>query len=231
MEECDECNDKFSKTIEPDIIQYLALFRIFYDVKGKGGSKKFKGDNFEIKNDGNVELKFYSADDLLLIHDKVKLDGKETISLQNIYRSLCKFFLSVIDSEHLPAFTDTIKWINHDLEVAQLPKMGQLISYHGFTKQPKLVTYRRKTDDINIPYAVGEFYFTCVVIVFILPFTTKDEKDFTSESDYEYFWDTFQHSKRTDGWEFIDFSNDTKKKSTININFSSPQSHSKRTLS
>ena len=72
LEECDRCNDKFSMTIEPDIVQYLSLFRTFFDVKGKGGAKKFKGENFELQNKGNVELKFYNTDDrpeeLSLIH-------------------------------------------------------------------------------------------------------------------------------------------------------------------
>jgi hypothetical protein len=46
FDECDECNDKFSVEIEPDLINYFSIFRTFYDVKGKGGSKKIKGKNF-----------------------------------------------------------------------------------------------------------------------------------------------------------------------------------------
>lgn len=222
LEECDQCNDQFSKTIEPDIVQYLSLFRTFFDVKGKGGSKKFKGENFELQNEGNVELKFYSTDDRPEEHSmpyKVKLETKEPLSLQNIYKSLCKFFLSVIDTEYVKEFTETIKWINGDLEVSQLPKIGELISYHGFTKQPKLVTYIRKNQDTNLPFAVGEFYFTCKIFVFILPLTKKDDKDFLSDAEYEKFWETFQHFKKTEGWAFMDFSNDEKRKLTLNLNF------------
>jgi hypothetical protein len=148
----------------------------------------------------------------------IKLETIEPIALQNIYKSLSKFFISVIESKFLPEFSETVKWINGELEVTQLPKIGELISYHGFTKQPKLVTYIRKNEDKSLPFAVGEFYFTCKVIVFIIPLTKKDGKDFLEDSDYANFWQTFQHFNKTDGWAFRDFSNDTKRKLTLNLN-------------
>jgi hypothetical protein len=220
-EECDKCNNHFSRTIEPDIIQYLSLFRTFFDVKGKGGSKKFKGVNFELKNEENVMLSFHSIEDRpeeFSMPYKVKLEGKEPLAVQNIYKSLCKYFLSVIDPSQLSNFTETIKWINGEKEVERLPLVGEMISYHSFSKQPKLVTYIRKTDDKSIPFAVGEFHFTCKIFVFIVPFASND-KDFLDKTDFDHYWETFQHFKKSKGWAFMDYSNNVKKKFILNLSF------------
>jgi len=56
LEECDDCNRRFSETIEPDIVEYLSLFRSIFQVKGKGGSKKLKGNNFKLLNDDGIEI-------------------------------------------------------------------------------------------------------------------------------------------------------------------------------
>jgi len=221
-EECDKCNNHFSRTIEPDLIQYLSLFRTFFDVKGKGGSKKFKGDNFELKNEENVMLSFNSIEDRpeeFSMPYKIKLEAKEPLAVQNIYKSLCKYFLSVIDSDQLSHFTETIKWINGDKEVERLPLVGEMISFHSFSKQPKLVTYLRKTEDKSIPFAVGEFHFTCKIFVFIIPFVSNDDKDFLDQTDFDHFWETFQHLKKSNGWAFMDYSNNVKKKFILNLRF------------
>ena len=44
-DECDCCNDKFSKTIDLDIFEYLKLFRVLYGKKGKKGVPKLKFKN------------------------------------------------------------------------------------------------------------------------------------------------------------------------------------------
>jgi len=221
-EECDKCNNHFSRTIEPDLIQYLSLFRTFFDVKGKGGSKKFKGDNFELTNEENLMLSFNSIEDrpeVFSMPYKIKLEVKEPLAVQNIYKSLCKYFLSVIDSGQLSHFTETIKWINGDKEVERLPLIGEMISYYSFSKQPKLETYLRKTEDKSIPFAVGVFYFTCKIFVFIIPFVSNDDKDFLDQTDFDHFWKTFQHFKNSNGWAFRDYSNNVKKKFILNLSF------------
>jgi len=47
--------------------------------------------------------------------------------------------------------------------------------------------YIRKNDNTDIPYAIGEFHFTCTITVFVIPFTAKDEKDFTDPDNYKVF--------------------------------------------
>lgn len=226
FEECDECNKRFSETIEPDIVQYLSLFRTIFDVKGKnrgkGGSKKIRGKNFSLKNEGTVELSFQSDDDRPIENDenyKLKLETEQPIVSQNIYKALCKYYLSIIDKKHLIHFTKTIDWINGEIEIEQLPKIAEMTSYHSFAMQPKLTYYLRKVDNKEIPFAVGEFYFTCKVFAFIVPLCNEDDKSFLEKTDYEKFWKTFKHFDKTKGWVFNDFSNKSKRDFTINLNF------------
>jgi hypothetical protein len=222
FDECDTCNKRFSETIEPDIIQYLAIFRTIYKVKGKGGEKVFKGKNFNMRYDGSVNLNFYSLDDRPKEPEKeykLKLTSEQPIVSQNIYKSLCKFFLSIIDKKYLSHFKRTIDWINGNLEVDRLPYIAEMISYHSFSVQPKLTYYIRKIEDKNIPFAVGEFYFTCKVFTFIIPLTNQDEKDFIDKNDYDVFWKTFQHFDKSKGWVFNDYSNKNPREFSINLNF------------
>lgn len=59
FDECDNCNEKFSKSLEPQIVEYLSLFRTMFGVKGKRGDTKYKGYNFSISKtkDVKIELK------------------------------------------------------------------------------------------------------------------------------------------------------------------------------
>ena len=221
LEECDECNSRFSKTIEPNIISYLSLFRTFFDIKAKGGSKKFKGKNFTIKYDKNpsIELTEGNAPDIGEDHYNIKLEANDPIVLQNIYKTLCKYYLSIIDKEELSNFSETIKWINGEIESETLPKIAEMISYHSFSTQPKLTHYIRKIDDKTLPFAVGEFYFTCKLFVFIIPFSSQDDRDFRDDTDYKHFWTTFKHFDKSKGWEFRDYSNKNPREFSINLNF------------
>jgi hypothetical protein len=147
------------------------------------------------------------------------LNTNYPITLQNIYKCLCKYFLSVIDNEHLPHFTKTIDWINNKIDVEKLPKIGEMISYHSFSLQPKIVTYIRKDNNKQLPFAVGEFYFTCKMFAFIIPLSSADDKNFLDEQDFQNYWQTFQHYKKSQGWNFMDYSSNKAKTFTIKLNF------------
>jgi len=221
LDECDKCNDEFSMSIEPDIIQYLSIYRTFFDVKGKGGEKQWHGENFKIKKEKEFTISIFSTDDPPERNEfpyKIRLEDNRPITSQYIYKTLCKYFISVISSNELGNFQDTINWINGDIEIKRLPKVAQMISYHAFTKQPKLITYLRKTEDSQLPYAVCEFYFTCVIIVFIVPGSSQDSLDFTNDKEYQHFWKNFKHFDNSKGWVFNDMSSNVAKKFIMNIN-------------
>ena len=219
FEECDGCNEEFSKTIEPDMIEYVSLFRTVYGIKGKGGEKNYHGKNFDLTKAGGIKLEFYSDND-----DKdsslpltIPLEGKKDFVAQNVYKCLCKFLLSVIDSKYLPSFVETINWINGKIEVDQLPKIAMLNTFRELIMQPKIVIYIRKSEDKSLPFAIGEFHFIFFRYVFIVPLSSNDNLKFIDQSEYDIFWGTFKHYNMLKEWQFNDFSDRKKRKFNINL--------------
>lgn len=223
FDECDSCNKKFSETFEKDVIEYLMLYRAFFSIKGKDGLKKYKGKNFTLSSDENgLKLEFTSLGDRPKnpeIKYEVKLQPQNQINLQNIYKSLCKFFLSVIDEQNLQYFDKTVEWINGKIEANKLPKIIEITSYNHFNLQPSLVIYFRNNDNKNIPFAVCEFQFTCLKKIFIIPFCSKDDRDFSVPKNYQNFTNVFDHYNKQYNCKFNDFSDNTSKDFSLLLNF------------
>lgn len=235
-EECDMCNNKFGTKVEIDLIKYLRFYCVFYGIKGKGKIPEIKapentvkadGKNFGVKNDGGLKLEYYQTDDNDKIGDEFPLNlslrtGEEIID-QNIYKTLTKYALSVISSEHLPMFSETIKWLNGEKDAKKIPKIAMLVTPAFFDKHPKITLYIRKKHSDDLPYTVAELNFTAFTFSFIIPFCSADKKDFLNTADYDLFWETFTHYNKIIGWRYIDFSNTQRKKLTINLTMKSSE--------
>ena len=122
-DECDECNGYFDKNIERDFIAYHDFFRTFFGIKNKENQiPQMKGENFSFTMSKNREATLKLKDEFDLLQPaRLKTDNK--IKMQNIYKTLCKFALSAIDSKHLSHFDETIKWIKGQKNVDKLPKV------------------------------------------------------------------------------------------------------------
>jgi len=228
-EECDGCNAEFGSAagIETSLITFLKFYGIFFGIRGKEGIPKLKGRNFELSNEGQIEIKHYAdseeevekAKTKNITDTKFRLETFDNIVMQDIYRTLCKYALSVIDASLLPQFQDTIDWINRKSSIPKLPKVAILASYNFFKTHPSLIVYLRQDNNIELPYAIGEFHYTFLTFAFIIPLTKADKKDFTNDSDYGNFWNFFKHYSMTKEWDYRNFSDDTKRKFTLNLNF------------
>lgn len=231
-EECDDCNNKSGSKTEIDLIEYLRFYCVFYGIKGKEKIPEIKspenlpvkedGKNFGLKNDNGIKLEYFQTDDKEKIEDGVPINlalrsDKEIIA-QNVYKTLCKYALSVIDSEHIPAFKETIKWINGEIVIAKLPKVAMLVTNSFFDKHPRLTLYIRKNNNHELPFLVAELNFTALTFSFVVPLSTNDTKDFLDKTDYDNFWKTFKHYNKIKGWSYLDLSNNEKKKLTIKLN-------------
>lgn len=222
-EECDLCNDFFGKKIESDIISYLSIYRTLFGIKGKEKIPKLKGVNFvyEHRSDKEISIRL-SGESEANINElplNIRMETHDTVSLQNIYKALCKFALSIIESKYIAYFDRTINWIMNNTYTDNLPKVAVLSSYHFFSTHPNLVLYVRKSKNTKLPFLIGEFHFTFLIYVFIIPFSNQDKTDFCEEDNYNKFWECFQHYKRIGTWSFNDFNNSQKKKVFFNSNF------------
>lgn len=219
FDECDRCNDKFSKSIEPQIVEYLSLFRTMFGVKGKRGDTKYKGQNFSISKTKDVLIELKDVERPLenVFPYVIPLKSDKKVVLLDIYKCLCKYFLSVIEDKELVKFKQTIRWINGEIEKKNLPLISESITYNRASLQPRLTVYLRKRKSRNFPFAVCEFQFTVKKFVFIIPFSNQDEKDFTNSTDYKRFWNAFKHYKNAGTWLQTDFSSKTPKTFEINL--------------
>lgn len=229
-DECDACNEKFGKGIENDLILYLNLYRVFFRIRGKNGIPKLKGKNFEIeiekeetKKEETIIIDILS-DEEIAVSDcndfQVRLETTEKITTQNIYKTLSKYALGVIDRTQIVNFKDTIEWINGKRNIDNLPKVAILSSYDLFSTHPKLTVYLRKSKDNKLPYAVAEFRFTYLTFVYIIPNSNKDTIDFTQDDNFNYFWNFFKHYSLLPNWHFYKMNNNTPQLFVMNLKFS-----------
>lgn len=184
-EECDCCNDWFSK-IEQDFFNRHAIVFPFYNIKGKRGTPKIKASKAEIFNtiyeDKSVLTIKSSTPIERCLHFKGK-KGKMNFNFflknnayvpQNIYKCLSKYALSVIDTQYLSSFTDTIRWItDENLFVNKLPLVIQFAN--SFLEHPRISYYIRQDSTTSFVYAFCIVEFANIGYAFIIPFA-KGEK-------------------------------------------------------
>lgn len=240
-EECDNCNAKFGSTIENDFIQYLDVYRVFFRVRGKKGIPKVKFKNSSIENVKKRNLSnndLISDDNLMVIqshdikHDektgelKVLLKSNHQLKMVNVYKTLCKFVLSTIDTAELGSLKNTIEWLSNEKSTKiQLPKVATLIENKMYVDSPVLTVYIRKDNDYTHPHIVAEFKFKSLIFIFILPFSAKDEIDFVDEKTFVAFWKTFKHYDSIKSWSFHDFSSVEGKKFQFNMRINQRLKH------
>jgi hypothetical protein len=229
MEECDECNEHFGKTIEQDLLVYLNLYRTFFGIMNRDNKiPTIKGKNFEYRNNGNrnISLEIIDdgtntfPDDPSLPPDNILLKYYEKITSQNIYKALVKYALSVIDRSKISRFDKTINWIRDSNNFKQnLPKIAVLASYELFKEKPLLTVYVRKTDNNNIPYAVAEFHFTLLTFVYIIPTFSDEEKQYLSDEEYKEYWKFFKYYDLAKEFKFESFVDSVNREVQFSLNF------------
>lgn len=151
------------------------------------------------------------------------LKFNEKLSLQEVYKALVKFALSVMETKNLKGFEKTVAWVSGNHQVTHLPKIAILHSYASFTRGAELTLYRRTSSNPALPLAIGEFQFTFQKIVFIIPSFNDAESSFISEAEYAQYWD-FSFFKSVQGWSFQDFSEIEEKDFIFNMKFADLQS-------
>ena len=197
-EECKECNNRFSKTIEVDLNQYLAPWKTIYGIKGKN-----KIPNFERNSEGFI--RFIEKGKLEIGSKNIELDknGMPTkiwfnvgkINMQNLYRAFVKMSIGSIKSEIVNKdFKKTIDFINGKLTNQKLPPIISYFNPYVISKDDNEINnvflnlfYRKENTSDKFPYLVSEFTFYNFSFIYIIPFSKKDIYNFSEEDTFEYF--------------------------------------------
>ena len=229
-DECDFCNDFFSKTIDADIYEYLKLFRTLYGQKGKTGVPVLKFKNGTVithdgekavilqnvnENEGKIN---FSGNNFI-----IPLEFTNKINFMNIYRSLVKYVLAVITNDEIINFSQTIKWImniKNNGDTLDLPVIAMRIDEANYYGQPILMIYKRKFDDSSLPYMYAELRITNFIFVYIIPFSNKDSINFGEDKYFDNFWQFNKHYSRINDWVYNKFNLDLPKETILNMKMS-----------
>ena len=215
-EECDSCNNTFGKTIEQDFAESLLTERCFFGIKGKNGIPEAEGVNFKMSNNPGEKLKvnFIANDTLNMKPEDIELHYAYEAVPRDIYRCLAKYAVGVMPSDHKHHFLNTGDWISGKLDATSLPKVA-ILETHSLYRQPSLIIYIRNTQTKELPFAVAELRILNRIYVYIIPYTTEDDRDFVDQKDYDTFWNHFHHYTKVKGWKFCDMS-DPNRQTLIN---------------
>lgn len=181
-EECDTCNELFSH-LEQDFYNRHAFLLTCCNIKGKNGSRKIKSDNVDIFTKNGILT--FAPHKNLDTSCKYDSNGVGTIDFtfllkgyphkpQNIYKCLVKYALSIMDTDYINKFEDTILWIKHnEMVIKQLPPV--LCYSTNFHAHPRIAYFIRTTNNLQFPYAISTVEFANIGYFFIIPLGNKEQ--------------------------------------------------------
>lgn len=221
LEECNSCNSKFGRTIEPEFSRMISPTLSILNIKGKKGYRKTRGKNFVIEHrkpsDENLFcLKFeYHG----VVIDGVRHFDASSIKYvpQDVYKCLCKYVISLIDSKYLPYFQETINRINSPTRYCKLPKIA--ISMSRIYQAPYMKVYIRMDSNDDVPYCIAALSACHEVYTFMVSFCNQDKFCFTTSKRYMKFKELVCSSSPIKKWKFEDFSYSTKRPCPNNFDF------------
>ena len=200
-EECDECNEYFSRTIEPDVVNMHSFLLSLCGISGKKGIRKTCGENFKFWLDRSsrqynsqgtfmMQLKDLHIENGDIRTGFQNLPPLDTSSLkyipQNVYKCFCKYAVSCLPQNQIGFFQKTIDWINAPANYRRLPMVASCsVDY----TTPLFSLCIRKEQDYRYPDCWASLNIANVRYMFIVPFSSQDRYSFTTKARYQFFLD------------------------------------------
>ena len=206
-DECDECNEFFGTELEPHLLEFLAMQRVFLGIEGRGGLPRVAGRGGEMLHNGNSVVIAVPEQRLRDEDGIVTIEVPSEIALipERCYRTLAKFALSVMPEEELPHLATAIDWVRRGARPAgrPLPLVQGAVVPLPPDPSAQLTVYVRKAERSPLPHFVCEFRLGCFLYVFQLPFSDQDVEEplFIGNSTFS---DVFQHYGKVRNWRSHD---------------------------
>lgn len=188
--ECDECNQKFSRLLESHMGNYMNLWHTLTQVKGKKKVPSFKTINDKSRIDigsEKVNIEEHEGDNIAEIDEKNKTititANKRSYVPIAIYKTLTKMALTIMPEGELEDFKTTMAWINeenHNESPHNLKNLFVLMSYAGGIKPIPFVScmlFKRKADHKDpVPNMLFLVAYSNFVFQIYLPLCSQDRK-------------------------------------------------------
>lgn len=163
--ECDECNDKFSMSLEDHLANYIAPWRTLMTIRGKKGIPTLKNEQDGWRIEGSLgELRIAHREDNPIIQQdaankSIAITGHRGRYIPRaVFKCLVKMAISIMPDDELSNFTHAIEWINNVDFDNDKANMSKLLAVFGFIPSPYQlpiinILFRRKPEyDNTVPY-------------------------------------------------------------------------------
>ena len=115
----------------------------------------------------------------------------------NIYKTLCKCVIGVIDDQQRKFFNETFKWIRYDFHSSEKLPIVRICKYCKVCITPQIMIYIRNNEKVDLPYCFADFRIANYSFLFIIPFVSKDTTDFSDKKNFECFIDQLDWVNKT----------------------------------
>lgn len=220
-EECDQCNTWFGKELEPDFQEWIKSILVFGKISGKTGIPKIKDSEKIIQCNQNKELHIEFNKPIRTLKDifSFSIHTGQKVIPQNIYRILCKYALSVVNTDDVRDYKETIRWIVKTNVWEKLPniKVSKLNQYFSeYSKHSKLKVFTKKCNLVNIPNLWATLDVGYITFLYIVPKTKEEAVFFCNSNNFDIFLKLLNID--SSNWENYDLSSE--KKYSINRKYS-----------
>ena len=183
-EECDDCNQSFSNSVETPLFRFLETSRNLSQVRGKRSAiHNQEGLNFHVHPDSVTKQPVVYVKQEHIYNDeyqgkstgKIYLYNNRPITYQGIYKALVKFAVDMIPSDKINHFARTGEWVHGDFDGTCLPPFVYGEQSVFFFEQPVLdLFFRKDTSPAFSPYCTAVLYIFDSIFIYILPFSDVD---------------------------------------------------------
>ncbi|MBH0061080.1 hypothetical protein I6E85_07900 [Pseudoalteromonas sp. NZS71] len=188
-DECDVCNEKFSRTIEDHLAKYLGAQRTLAQVHGKKGVPTYVGKDGKTRismKEYGISLTSYEENPIYEI-DEEKKSIKITAHRQPyipaaVFKCLVKMAISVAPKQDLSSLKHLITWIGLEAHTYESLPYRPLIVFEQFTPGPMpysgvtIFLLRRKGAVNDVPYMQFVIAFANTMFQIVLPMLNEDSE-------------------------------------------------------
>lgn len=200
--ECDECNQFFGNTLENEYAKFFNFYHSIMQIKGKKGKSKCCyripcDKRTDACNKNCVEISIKNGmpyiGKCVEVGEKYVRINENSIQISKpigrycpiaVFKTIVKMAITVMPSEELPLFTNTIEWLlqkeHSNIFNKQLLIKFKMIPGFDVTKYPHYCLYRRKKTVWGKPYMLFNITYGCFSLLIEIP----RDSDCSSNSDF-----------------------------------------------
>jgi len=187
-DECDICNEKFSRLVEDHFGKYLGALRTLSQVHGKKGVPTYKGQDGKSRismGGAGLQVTDYEDDPIWEINEESKTvtvtAHRQPYVPAAVFKCLVKMAISITPSSLLGEMGHLCKWILEDNHTYESFPYNPLVVFEQFTPGPMpypgvtVFLLRRKQKVTDVPYMQFIAAFGNTMYQIIVPMPEQDK--------------------------------------------------------